>query len=139
MGKWCEVKLPDNFQEELNELLSESEQQIYQDWVAIAKPPLSYYGLEWYRGGSGGGWMCIDDSKTTKVFKMLVDETLMPSKQDYYEQLACVLANQLGMSQCLPIDEQIALRRKLGDVMVMAPPVILYDVPLTNPAVKKEK
>jgi hypothetical protein len=99
MGKWCAVTLPDDFDEKYKSLRLKTAQEISQLWNDIGRPDLTHYGLEWYRGGSGGGWVCIDDSRTTKTFKMFVDYDQMPLHQDYYKQLACVLAYQLGMTQ----------------------------------------
>lgn len=89
MGKWCSVSLPDGFGQKEKELKALSPEHINRLWEQTGRPTLEQFNLRWYWGSSGGGWKCIDDSASTKQFKMFVPDKY---SNEHWERVATLLA-----------------------------------------------
>lgn len=75
-------------------------------WIFEGRLTLNDYGLNWYSGGSGGGWATIDDSATRKQFQIYVDRYEMltgGASFDYWCHLAVVAACAFGLTVIPPL------------------------------------
>lgn len=76
MGKWCNVKTPHDFRDEQTSILGLLPEELNRRFNACKYKTLEDAGLQWYWGSSGDRWSCIDDSGTTRVFKVFFDPTM---------------------------------------------------------------